>query len=235
MTVAAQIIRQAFILAHVFNPQEEPEGYQIAQGLIYLNDILSQWGSQGIYIPYFSQLSIAMIPNQYIYTVNQVIAQLLEANTTFPNNTKSFIKIADDYDFNGFDYSVGVGRPSYVYLSKEQVFPDPSSSNLGSKLYVWPQPNTNYTLNLLLKYNLNQVKLVEELLEFPSYYFKPLKYQLALDISALNNTSLNQAFLDEYNRLMNDLKNTIPIDMAIKNDNPFYESRNYKNRNYVLG
>lgn len=234
MTSAAKIIREALVLAHVINPQEETEGYHITQGLTCLNELIAQWGNNGLYIPYFNQLSIQLTPNVYLYTTNKVISQILEANTTQDNNVKALMKIADDVDFNAFDYTIGSGRPDFVYLSREQYFTDQTDDNLGSKLYVYPAPDSNYQLNLLLKYYLDQQTLFEEMLQFPPYFLKPLKYQLALDLANIYSSSLPQTFMSEYARLMMELKATIPIDMSLEADDPFYEYRNYSNRYYYV-
>lgn len=234
MTTAAQLIREALTLAHISNPRDEIEGYLISQGLTCLNDCIAQWGHQGIYIPYFNQLTINLIPNQYIYPSTKVIVQILEANTTQNDNVKSLVRVADDFLFNEFDYTIGNGRPWAVYLSKEQFFPDPQNTSLGSQLYVYPSPDSQYQLNLLLKFELNQETLFDQMLQFPPYYLKPLKYQLALDLSNIANSSLPATFINEYNRLMNDLKATTPFDLSVKVDDPFYEYRNYNNRFYYV-
>jgi len=107
MTTVAEIIRDAYILAHVLNPQEEPPGELIARGFRILNQTISQWGGMGIYAPYYEPIiTISLTQGTYTYATAQVIAQLMEANVVSSiDSTLTTIILADDKQFNLFNYN----------------------------------------------------------------------------------------------------------------------------------
>lgn len=229
MTTAAELIRDAYILAHVINPNEEPYGYLVSQGLRILNACLAQWGSIGIYVPYYNYPTINLTANVNFYNAGRLIAEIMEANITGEDNLKTQVRIADDREFNLWNYNIsGTMRPGAIYLSKEQYFPDPTSSITTSKIYVYPTPDANYNLNLILKYYLQPVTLSEQIVEIPDYYIKALTYQIAKDLVDLHNSNLPQSFFEEYEKLIDQLRSKNPTDLTVLTPNPFRQTRIYR-------
>lgn len=236
---AARIIRQAYSLSHVISPQEEIEGYIVQEGLDYLNETISQWGSQGIYIPYTSTFTISLIPGQFIYTTDNVIAEIQQASINADSGNpqqaaRNALNIANEKQFNLFDFSVSTGRPSSVYLSADQYFVDQNDDQLGSQLYFYPTPSDTYEVQIIAKFYLQQLSLFETLVELPPYYIKALRYELANDLINQNGTQVSQSFYDTYNRLKKELISTNPSDLSVNNNNEFNQRYRYRPWGYYV-
>jgi hypothetical protein len=236
---AGTLIRDAYLLASVLELSEEPQGFYATQGLISLNDVITQWGNIGIYIPYDSVYKITLQPGVATYTTRQVIVDINEGNITTPNssdtnaNLLTPLKLATLKERNLFNDNFQ-GRPNLIYLERQQVILDNDQNSQGSQFTLYPTPDSSYDLTLNLKWELRFVNLFEQLVQFPNYYLKPLKYQLAKDFSDLYKTVLPPQFFEEYNRLMQELKATNPSDMSIQNSNPFLERRPFRPRSYYV-
>ena len=240
MTITAgTLIRDAYLLASVLELAEEPQGFYATQGLISLNDVITQWGNIGIYIPYDSVYKITLQPGVQTYTTRQVIVDISEGNIQTPNSSETNtnlitpLKLATLKERNLFNDNFRA-RPNLVYVEREQVILDNDQNSQGSKFTLYPTPDSSYDLTLYLKFELKFVSLFEQLVQFPNYYFKPLKYQLAKDFSDLYKTVLPPQFFEEYNRLMQELKATNPSDISLQNSNPFLERRPFRPRAYYV-
>jgi len=234
--LAGDVIREAYLLAGVLAQGQEPEGFYAIRGLLYLNQILSQWGKQNVYVPYSSTLTIPILPTVYQYIVKPVIIEIQEGNVTSSNGTLTNINISTPKEANLFNYVNGSSaRPQSVFLSQEQVFPDPTSSDLGSKILIYPKPNANYTLTLMVKYQLPEVTLFENMLNFPPYYMEPLIYELARKFINFFKTVPGATFNEDYEKLMLELKSSTPQDMSILVKNDFMPHRPFKPSGYLWG
>jgi hypothetical protein len=235
--IAGELIRESFKLASVLGQDEEPQGSYAIEGLNFLNEIISQWGSLGVYIPYDSKLELTLQQGVSKYEISPVIAELLEGNITTTGNTPgsaeriSVLEFATPKEANLFQNNI-ISRPQYVYLSRAKTVIDDITGELGSTLEFYPIPDSGYIANILLKYHLNIVKTTDTLDGFPDYYLKPLRYQLAKDLSALYKTELPPSFFDEYEKLIIELKSANPSDLTIQSSNPFLNRRAFKPYNY---
>lgn len=237
MITAAKLIRDSLIFAGVIDQDEIEIDQYAANGLNFLNRILSQWGALSIYIPYPTFITIPLVPDVYEYAVTPVITQIMEGNITFSNNPSVLltnINIATDKDDNLSNYQITKNIPRSVYLSPEQYFADPINQILGSKIRVFPTPNDNFTLNMLVKYELGKVSLTQELTGYPDWFIKPLSYQLTKDLSLFYRTKMSPEFEIEHERLMVELKAANPIDMSINLLNPFKVIRPFRPWGYYV-
>lgn len=233
---AAELIRQAYILAHVIDPNDEVAGYQQSLGIMYFNQILEELGASPEYVPYYTKTIIQIIPNTTVYKVTPVIAQFLEGNIVDSSNVVYPVGQMTDSQYNIFNFTTPINRPSLVYISKEQVFD--TEGNLASNIVVYPKPNTNYTLNLLLKYKLpsiSQITLDQQLLFLPPHWIKPLRYMLANDLINQFSTKVNEKFYQDLEKSMLMLVSNNPQDLSIQTENPFPDYYGFKPRfyNYV--
>lgn len=235
--IAGQVIRQAYLLASVLGIEQEPNGFYATTGLIYLNQVLSQWGKQNVYVPYTSILTVNVQPNVYTYLITPVIIEIQQGNIQSSDTVLSNLNFATAKEANLFNYASGVGpsRPQSLFLSQEQVFPDPASSQLGSKLLIYPNPDQAYTMTLMVKYQLPEVTLFETMINLPPYYFEPLVYELAKKMINFFKTIPAATFNDDYEKLMLELKSSTPQDMTIQVDNDFMHRRPFKPWGYLWG
>lgn len=227
--IANTLIRRAYVLAQVIDVSDQPESYYAIEGINSLNEIIASWGSLGIYIPYESTLELPLLYNVYEYEITPVIAQLLKGNIKGGslNAIKQVLNFADLKQFNLFRNEI-LGIPTQCYLSGEKIVIDEQTGELGSKLTFWPTPSQNFDCTITLKYDLDQIKITDELNQFPNYYLKPLEYQLAKDLSLRFNTELSPLFFEEYERLMQDLIASNKTDMTINTPNELINLRSFK-------
>lgn len=230
---AAEVIRQSYILGHILDPNEVPSGYYMTLGIMYFNQILEELGACAEYIPYYTKTVIPILQNTITYQVTPVIAQFLEANIVDAANISYPIRQATDAQYNLFNFSFPANRPQIVYISKEQTFDN--SGNLASNIIVYPNPNANYTLNLLLKYKLppiSQLTLDQELLFLPPHWIKPVRYMVANDLINQFGTKVNPSFYKDLEDSKELLKANNPQDMCIQTDNPFVSIYPFQPRFY---
>lgn len=224
---AGDLIRNAMILAHVRDAEDENPSWVALQGIRFLNEIIAQWGSLGIYIPFFTRTSVPITQGVYQYTVQPVITEILEANITDLNNVLNLVYVATDKQFNTWNFTTISGRPAWVYLDHVQVFPDPESSDLGSNIYLYPTPDQSYSLNLCLKNALNEIGYFEQLLEFPTYFMRPLRYELAKEFMVQYGTQVDN-FEPMYQKVMAELKAANPQDLSTQVLNPFQQGWRFR-------
>jgi hypothetical protein len=219
---AAEIIRQSYILAHVIDPNDEVEGYQMSLGIMYFNQILEELGASPEYVPYYTKTIIPIINNVTIYQVTPVVAQFLEGNVVDSSGVVYPVGQATDAQYNLFNFTTPSNRPQMVYISKEQTFD--TLGNLATNLVVYPNPNATYTVNLLLKYKLppvSSVTLDQQLLFLPPHWIKPLRYMLANDLINQFSTKVNEKFYVDLQKSMEMLTSNNPQDMSIQTQNVF--------------
>lgn len=219
---AAEIIRQSYILAHVIDPNEEVSGSNQTLGIMYLNQILEELGASPEYIPYYTKTVISILPNTFVYKVTPVVAQFLEGNVIDSSGVVSPIYQATDSQYNLFNFQFQSNRPKSVYISQEQTFDD--DGNLSTNIFVYPNPNSLYTLNLLLKYKLpsiSDVTLDQALLFLPPHWIKPLRYMLANDLVSQFSTKVSEEFYIDLEASKSMLRSNNPQDMNIQSENPF--------------
>lgn len=219
---AAEIIRQAYILAHVIDPNDEVEGYQQSLGIMYFNQILEELGASPEYVPYYTKTIIPIISNVTVYKVTPVVAQFLEGNVVDGSGIVYPVGQATDAQYNLFNFTTTSNRPQMVYLSQEQVFDD--VGNLATNIVVYPNPNATYTLNLLLKYKLppvSSVTLNQQLLFLPPHWIKPFRYMMANDFINQFGTKVNDKFYIDLQKSMEMLTSNNPQDMTIQTQNAF--------------
>lgn len=225
MTIGADLIRQAYILAKVLDPEEELEAYQVNQGLTSLNAIIEQWSSLQIYIPSYRTITINMIPGVYRYTVTPVITQVLQGHYMV-GNQQYWLQPIDLKRQNTLNYTLG----QQARTLPETVFVDDSLPEFMTEctVYFYPVPAGNYVATLYVKQRIGKLDKSTEIGNIPAYMEKLLIYQLALDTAAINATVLTKEFYDEYDRLDKELKAANKQDMTVLNQNPFRGQRQFR-------
>lgn len=226
----SELILESYYLAKILDPQEQSEGYYLTDGLRVLNESLVQWSSLGIYIPAIKTLPVNLTANNYLYAVSPQIIEILQANIVDASNVKYPLIIADEKLQNSFNYDIIKTRPSYVYMRQNQDLIDEETGLPSTNLYFYPTPNTTFTANLTIKRIMLEFGLNDDLTTIPSYYIKPLKFQLAIDLGLIYGTSakFDARFDKEYDRLMTQLKAANRQDMSVLGVNPFLGYRLFR-------
>lgn len=225
-TTAAELVQQSFYLANVKDPEEALEGYEISQGLNLLNAIITQWSSLSVYIPAYTLLPINTVAGTYLYTLNTIIVDLLEASYYDSANIKYDLAIIDLKRQNTLNY-----QDTTVQLRPNLVFPQNDQSTVATqttKIFLYPIPNDVYNVTLYAKTFINTFDYSDELTTLPAWYFKVLKYQLANDLSTEYETVLPARFDKEYDKLIKELKATTKKDFSVQNRNIFRTFRRFR-------
>lgn len=219
MTSAAQIIQTAYFLAKVQDPNEVLSGYQQSTGLNVLNGIIEQWSALGIYIPYYTKLNFPLLTGVPSYIFTPIISEIFQGNIIDQNNVQYILEVADIKRQNALNYNLSLQYPSiphYVYLENVS-----QSIAQQSTLYFYPVPVADYSCTLYVKRVITDLTYSQNINNFPAFYFKPITYQLALELSIINSTKMGEMFMMEYQNTIEILKSTVAKDYSVVTRNFF--------------
>ncbi len=228
---ASDIIRQAYLLAQVWDPGDEVPGVEANEGLLMLNTLLQEWSSMGNFIPAYSTQTFNITQGVYSYSSAVAITDILEQNIVDTNNIKYRMAEANLQQFNLFNFNNLQQRPNMVYVAQNTATPYLASSTV----YVYPTPDASYTLNLYTKKVLPELEYSDVMENLPLNYFKALKYQLARDLADVYLTVLSQRFDTEYNRIIANLKQSNSKDLSVQINNQFNTWRRFRPWNIYVG
>lgn len=232
MTTAAELIRNAYLLACIIDPTEEVEGFYATTGLRALNNIITQWSSLPTYLQTYYVENINVLTNVYTYTIPTTVIQMLQGHLLDTQNVQSLLRNIDLQRQNTLNYTLsqqGPARPELVYIENQIINVPPATYQDPSTVYFFPVPDQNYTATLYLKKKLGILTQSQVMTEISTAYEMPLLYQLAKSLSIEYSSVLSQDFRDEYERLMSELKAANKQDMSAINSNPFsFHGRRYR-------
>lgn len=226
MTTAAVLIKRAYALAQVLDPNEEIEGFQSNEGLEALNGIIEQWGSLSIYIPTYKIISVSVLAGTSEYTITPVITQLSEGHLIDQNNAQTPLRSIDLQEFNTLNFVLSALSPARPYL----IFLKNDFANYPtqSKVVFYFVPDASYTATLYAMSRLADVAYSDTFTTVPNYGLKALRYELAKELSETYGTILPASFFDEYKLLMTELKAANRRDRSIQVRNEFITVRRYR-------
>jgi hypothetical protein len=228
--LVSDLIRQAYLLAQVWDPGEEQPGDEANLGLLTLNDLISEWAEQDTFIPAYNTLIITLTQGEYLNAVTPRIIDVLEANIVDSTNCKTILQEANLQEFNLFNFVDLEGKPSRFYV--EQKFSDIQTT---SNLYTYPAADTTYTATFYVKQVIEEFEYSEDLINLPKNYRKPLRYQLAKDLADIYGTTLSKRFDNEYQKIIDNLKAVNRKDLSVQAPNPFNGQRRFKPWNIYTG
>ena len=220
---AAELIRQAYVLAQVWDPGEEQPGVEAQEGLLALNTLISEWSSVGTLIPAYKVLTLALAQNAYLITQSPPITDVMEAHIIDNANCQSTLYEVNLQQFNTLNFTDRLGRPNRYYVEFK-----PTQIQTTTNLYFWPPADADYTVTLYVKQFITEFDFSDTITTLPLNYFKALKYQLARDLHDVYLTVLSDTFPQEYDAVMTRLKGTNRKDLSSQNRNIFYENRRYR-------
>lgn len=215
-TTVAELIRQAYILAQVWDPGEEQTGAQASEGLLVLNNLINHWSSMGTYIPAYKTLTLSLSENEYLNTLSIVITDILNAHIVDAANCNSILQEANLQTFNTFNFNNVNGRPRQFYVESNESFIQTKTN-----LYTYPPADGDYTATFYIKQTITEFNYSDTITTLPLYYIKPLIYQLGKELSIINLTTLSPAFEQEYQTVIADLKAANRKDLSVQAPNPF--------------
>lgn len=202
-----ELINRAFYLSQVVSRElEQVSGQQIADGLVWLNALLSLKSAYSRVIPYFQQYEFTATPTVEQYFVpNLVQPETLTFNigpvrySTMPSNRKAYF---------------GSGRVDNIYSLPfnwhfERVLG-------GSNIYLYFVPDAAYPIKIWGKFGFDNVSLEQDLLlTFDEYYIDYLRYRLALRICSEYGIPMQPQTMAELEELDQAMTDVSPPDLTL--------------------
>lgn len=203
----SELINNAWYLSEIVaRDLQTVSGSQSADGLRYLNSLLTEHSITGRYIPYFSHTTMPCVIGQEEYAV----PNLIELSTlTFNLDTVR-------YELNELPRTryFGSARADTITALPNIYFVE---KNLGgSTIYIYPLPADAYTLNINGKYSLGTVALNDELsTTLDDFYVTYLEYALAQRLCELYNFPYSEAKTRTLEGFLKQLNNITQIDLTV--------------------
>lgn len=219
---AIELIKQAFEKVAIFDPAEEIAGYDINTGLNIFNEVLAQWSSLKIYIPTTETVTIELMPGVYQYSVSPLIASYSVGNIKDSSGIVSTLIQADQTIANTFQYTNLQARPQYVYITSNYEFEPTDTQVLSSTVTFYPVPDAYYTATLQVAQNIANVGLYDELNNLPPFYYRALKYEIAMELLNSYSEPATPTFQQAYNKIMGQLRAVNSSDNSVRVNNPFF-------------
>lgn len=228
---ASDLIRQAYLLAQVWDPGEEQPGVEAGEGLLILNTLIAEWASMGTYIPNYATLTIALEAGDYLEEITPPITEILAAHIVpTDSDCQTILRYANLQEFNTFNFENLQSTPSRFYFEAK-----PGDINTKTNLYFWPASNSNYIATLYVKQIISQFTYSDVITNLPLNYFKALKYQLAKDLADIYLTTLSSRFDTEYQKIIANLKTINKKDLSVKVTNPYIDGRRFRPWSVYVG
>lgn len=221
MTITAeQLVLQSYHTSNILDPDEPMLGYQAEVGLQLLNSIIDEWSGLAIYIPTYTVYTFPTIANEYMYINAPPIIQFLEGNTIDSNNVQWSLTEIDLKTQNLLNYPLSLTsptRPKNIFIQNSSV----NLQNQNSTIFLYQVPDQVYTVTLYLKIALTRLTQSQVIIDIPPRSMKALRYQLVKDISLEYEKPLTPDFMDEYKRLMRNLRAANKRDLTVRTRNIF--------------
>lgn len=182
MTTARDIITLALYDAGVFGQDQTPNAVDINNGLIRLNNLLSQWSTQRWLIYHLIDLSVTCDGSEY-YT----IGPSQQFDTPRPDRLEDgcFIRQNSPPQPNSPDWPLTLiqSREAYNHIRLKQLgsFPQYVFYDSGfptGKVYAWPLPSNLYSLHILVKDQLQQFANLNINYNMPAPYLRAIRFNL---------------------------------------------------------
>lgn len=202
-----ELINRAYYLSQVVSRElETVSGQQIADGLVWLNALLSLKSAYSRVIPYFRQYDLTAVIGQESYFV----PNLVQAET--------------------LTFTLGAVRYSTQPVSRRTYFGSGRVNNLtslpynwhfervlgGSNVYLYFIPDAAYPIQIWGKFGFDNVELHEDLLLiYDEYYIDYLRYRLALRICSEFGIPMQPQAMAELSELEEAMTDVSPPDLTL--------------------
>lgn len=221
------IVTTAFYMIGEYSPNENIDSPAMSLGFKRLNMLLMSFAGDGIYIPFFKELTFTAIPNQAEYIVSDI--------STVPYDIEGERIISLDFAnfiYQDIQYVIDIAPKSELYtLSRVlnlNTFPGKvvlENQPLYSKLIFYPAPDKNYEIHIRGKFYITQFKQNSEIQNVPVYYFKFLEYALARELlNFYPSANWSDRMESDYQEIVTRLLKSNDIDMTVRPSGIFERS-----------
>jgi hypothetical protein len=176
------IINSLYLLGEL-GVGEPADSFMLSTGLELLNELLTKFAADSVYIPYLTELSFNMVVAKATYSISDIvpadvvgdrIVDLSFANYTVPSAGQGIIyplNIINKAQYYGITRLLPLNtRPGFIFLDKQ---------DFESFITLYPAPDQPYPCLLGVKSMINSLAANQDLSELPPFYYGFLKYCLA--------------------------------------------------------
>lgn len=220
---ALQLITDALYQTSII-PEENDAvpSYMMNRGLVLLNDIIDEWGSDTGLIPYQTILEFDMVPGQDEYTVGLGNEYDINSNQILRILAFNFDVYSSD-SANPITYQLEeMNEPENANIVYRGVATYPSRFLLRSfpkysSIIVQNKPNSAFPCKLVCKQRINPVSLYENLEDqFPPGFLLAIKYQLMQDIKDAYGQDVDQSLSTKASKALKNVRGNNKLDLYIR-------------------
>jgi hypothetical protein len=219
-TVNQLIINSLYLLGEL-GVGETPDAFMLSSGVELLNELLTKFAADSIYIPYITELNFNLVVGQRTYSISDIvpadvvgdrIVDLSYANYTVPSAGQGIIyplQIINKAQYYGVTRLTPLNtRPGFIFLDKQDT---------ESFITLYPSPDQPYPCLLGVKSMIDSLASGQSLEELPPFYYGFLKYCLARKfLSYYPSGNWPQTAEDEYQDYFSTIKNANETDVTVR-------------------
>ncbi len=206
--LAGTLITYAFYLSQIVGRNlESLTNDQVADGLLLLNDVLSEVNVTGVYIPYFSYLEIPCVIGQEKYFIPNAVDMM---SATFNIGPVRYEMYHDD-----LRHYFGAPRVDNITALPFNWFWERTNGGINISVYFLPQDT--YIMKFKCKVGLSNVTLTTDLsLTYDNFYQLFLRYKLAEYICMWYGVTLPQQVQMKLKSYMQSYADLNAYDFSVK-------------------
>ena len=216
-----QLIINSLYLLGELGVGETPDAFMLSSGIELINELLTKFAADSIYIPFLTEINFNMIVAQPTYSISDIIpadvianrvVDLSFANYSVPSAGQSIIyplQIINKAQYYGVTRLLPLNtRPGFIFLDKQAQ---------ESFVTLYPAPDQPYPCLLGVKCMIDTLSQNQSLEELPPFYYGFLKYCLARKfLSYYPSGNWTQQAEDEYQDYFNIIKNANETDVTVR-------------------
>lgn len=219
-TVNELIINSLYLLGEL-GVGETPDAFMLSSGLEIVNELLTKFAADSIYIPFLTELSFNMVAQQATYSISDIVSADVTANRivdlSYANYTVNSadqgiiypLQIINKAQYYGVTRLLPLNtRPGFIFLDKQDT---------RSFITLYPAPDQPYPCLLGVKSMIDTLVANQSLSELPPFYYGFLKYCLAREFrSYYPSGNWNETAEESYQDYFNIIKNANETDVTVR-------------------
>lgn len=219
-TVNQLIINSLYLIGEL-GVGETPDAFMLSSGIELINELLTKFAADSIYIPFLTEISFNMVAQKPTYSISDIISadvradrvvDLSFANYSVPSDGQSIIyplQIINKAQYYGVTRLLPLNtRPGFIFLDKQAT---------ESFVTLYPAPDQPYPCLLGCKVMIDSLAQNQTLEELPPFYYGFLKYCLARKfLSYYPSGNWPDSAEQEYQDYFSIIKNSNETDVTVR-------------------
>ncbi len=219
-TVNELIINSLYLLGEL-GVGETPDAFMLSSGVELLNELLTKFAADSIYIPFLTEISFNMVVAQPTYSISDIVTADVRADrvvdlsfanyyvTSASQNIIYPLQIINKAQYYGVTRLLPLNtRPGFIFLDKQST---------KSYVTLYPAPDQPYLCLLGCKVMIDSLAANDTLSELPPFYYGFLKYCLARKfLSYYPSGNWPDTAEQEYQDYFSTIKNANETDLTVR-------------------